>query len=303
MNMAEPLNWEREGRDWPNREASQFVVAGADRLRWHVQTMPRKPDSAKPTVLLVHGTGAATHSWRGVMPLLAARCNVVAIDLPGHGFTESPPAHGFSLPQMANSLAALLTAISVKPQIVVGHSAGAAILARMCIDHLISPRHLVSLNGALLPLSGFAGELFSPIAKVLSRSALVPKLFAWRASDPQTLRRLLDGTGSQIDATGAAFYGTVIRNAGHAAAALEMMAQWDLRALAADLPKLCQLEMAITLVVGENDKAVSPEEAGRVKAMVPSANVVMLPALGHLAHEEAPQQTADLILNLLTSTH
>jgi magnesium chelatase accessory protein len=298
MNMAEPLNWEREGRDWPNREASQFVVAGADRLRWHLQTMPRKPDPAKPTVLLVHGTGAATHSWRGVMPLLAERWNVVAVDLPGHGFTESPPAHGFSLPQIAASLAALLEAVSVRPDVVVGHSAGAAILARMCLDNMIHPQHLVSLNGALLPLSGFAGELFSPIAKLLSRSTLVPKIFAWRASDPEILRRLLDGTGSKIDATGAQLYGTVIKNAEHAAAALEMMAQWDLRALAADLPKLTGTNINVTLVVGDNDKTVSPSEASKVKALLPRATVVILPSLGHLAHEESPQQTADLILNL-----
>jgi magnesium chelatase accessory protein len=298
MNMAEPLNWEREGRDWPNREASQFVVAGTDRLRWHVQTMPRKPDPTRPTVLLVHGTGAATHSWRGVMPLLAAKCNVIAVDLPGHGFTESPASHGFSLPQMAASLSALLKAMSVAPDIVVGHSAGAAILARMCLDKMMTPQHLVSLNGALLPLSGLAGEVFSPIAKVLSRSSLVPRLFAWRASDPQTLRRLLDGTGSHIDAAGAALYGTVIRNAEHAAAALEMMAQWDLRELAADLPKLSEHDLEITLVVGENDKTVSPNEADKVKSMLPKAAVVTLPALGHLAHEESPQQTADLILKL-----
>jgi len=302
MNMAEPLNWEREGRDWPNREASQFVVAGADRLRWHVQTMPRKPDTTKPTVLLVHGTGAATHSWRGLMPLLASKFNVIAVDLPGHGFTESPPSHGFSLPQMAASLSALLKAMSVAPQIVVGHSAGAAILARMCLDKLITPQHLVSLNGALLPLSGFAGELFSPIAKVLSRSSLVPKLFAWRASDPQILRRLLDGTGSRIDDTGAELYGTIIRNAQHAAAALEMMAQWDLRPLARDLPKLSERDLEITLVVGENDKTVSPNEANRVKAMLPKATIVTLPGHGHLAHEESPQQTFDLILNLPIAT-
>ncbi len=300
MNMAEPLNWEREGRDWPHREASQFVVAGG--LRWHVQTMPRVSIPGRDTILMVHGTGAATHSWRGVMPVLAARCNVIAIDLPGHGFTESPASHGFSLPQMAVSLSALLQQMSVRPTVVVGHSAGAAILARMCIDGLIKPQHLVSLNGALLPLSGIAGEVFSPIAKVLSRSSLVPKLFAWRASDPQILRKLLDGTGSQIDATGAELYGTIIRNSEHAAAALEMMAQWDLNGLAKDLGKLSVQDVAVTLVVGANDKTVSPAEAQKVKAILPKSNIVTLAGLGHLSHEEAPQQTADLILNLLTRT-
>ena len=59
-------NWERDGRDWPNREASRFVHAAG--LRWHVQVM-----GSGPVVLLLHGTGAATHSWRDLMPKLAER--------------------------------------------------------------------------------------------------------------------------------------------------------------------------------------------------------------------------------------
>jgi magnesium chelatase accessory protein len=79
---------------------------------------------------------------------------------------------------------------------------------------------------------------------------------------------------------------------------LEMMALWDLRALAADLPRLAGTDIAVMLVVGDNDKTVSPSEATKVKALLPRATLVVLPSLGHLAHEESPQQTADLILNL-----
>ena len=79
--------WEREGRDWPNRTYSRFVQAA--RLRWHVQLM-----GDGPALLLLHGTGAATHSWRALAPLLAERFTVVAPDLPGHGFTQGRPAAG-----------------------------------------------------------------------------------------------------------------------------------------------------------------------------------------------------------------
>ena len=40
-----------------------------------------------PVALLLHGTGASTHSFRDLLPWLARRCTVVAPDLPGHGFT------------------------------------------------------------------------------------------------------------------------------------------------------------------------------------------------------------------------
>jgi magnesium chelatase accessory protein len=105
MSEGAPV-WERDGRDWPNREASRFVEAGG--LRWHVQRM-----GGGPVALLVHGTGAATHSWRDFAPLLARKgFAVVAPDLPGHGFTGTPAApEGLSLPGMADGLAALLATL------------------------------------------------------------------------------------------------------------------------------------------------------------------------------------------------
>ena len=152
------LVWSRDGGDWPNREASTFVEAAG--IRWHVQRM-----GEGPLLLLLHGTGAATHSWRGLMPILARQFTVIAPDLPGHGFTQSPPAHRLSLPGMASDVSQLLRALDVKPEIVVGHSAGAAILARMCLDGKIAPRLLVSLNGAFMPFGGVANQLLSPLAQ------------------------------------------------------------------------------------------------------------------------------------------
>ncbi len=95
-SMRRP-RWEVEGRAWPNREASSFVQAAG--LRWHVQRMGQGPE-----LLLIHGTGAATHSWRGLAPLLARHFTILAPDLPGHGFTDPLPGHRLSLPGMAQAL-------------------------------------------------------------------------------------------------------------------------------------------------------------------------------------------------------
>src|SRR5271165_4324587 len=130
------LVWNRDGKNWPNSDASSFVQAAG--IRWHVQRMGQGP-----RLLLIHGTGAATHSWRGLLPILAPQFAIVAPDLPGHGFTQSPTARRLSLPGMASDLGQLLRALDFKPDIVVGHSAGAAILARMCLDRKIAPRLLV----------------------------------------------------------------------------------------------------------------------------------------------------------------
>jgi magnesium chelatase accessory protein len=281
-------DWERQGRDWPNRAASRFVEAGG--LRWHVQVM-----GSGPLALLVHGTGAATHSWRDLAPLLARRFTVIAPDIPGHGFTDSPPAFRLSLPGMAESISSLLAAMDVNPQLAIGHSAGAAILARMCLDGTIAPRGLVSLNGALLALRGVAGRVFSPVAKLLSAMPFVPGMLAWRATDGAAIARLMADTGSKIDAAGIEFYRRLISNPAHVSATLGMMANWDLDAFARDLPKL---EVPLAMIVGDRDRAVPPADAGRVRALLPHATIDMQPGLGHLAHEEDPAGTAALILRI-----
>ena len=72
---------------------------------------------------------------------------------------------------------------------VVGHSAGAAILARMALDGFIAPDVLISVNGALLPLRGMPACLFSPMAKILARSQFVPRFVARNNTGTASLPR------------------------------------------------------------------------------------------------------------------
>ncbi len=280
------LSWERDGADWPNRHASRHVRAA--QIRWHVQQM-----GSGPVLLLVHGTGASTHSWRALAPLLAENFTVVAPDLPGHAFTERPPERRMSLPGMAAALAELLRALRVDPDLVVGHSAGAAILARMCLDRSIVPDGIVALNGALLPIGGLVGPFLPPLAKLMAHTSFVPRIFARRAADPEVIERLVAQTGSRLDDAGMALYGRLARSPAHAGAALTMMANWDLAALDRELPRL---RAPLRLVVGGNDTTIAPADAFRIQEIVPSARIDYLRGVGHLAHEERPVEVAALIL-------
>ena len=291
--MAERLVWERDGFDWPHRGHSRFVRAAG--LRWHVQHMG--PGRAAPALALIHGTGGSLHSWRGLMPQLAEHFNVWAMDLPGHGFTDAAPAQGMSLPGMARAVQVLFGELKVAPALWVGHSAGAAIAARLVLDAPGAARALVGINAALQPLQGLPGLVFLPIARLLSGNTLVPRLFAWRAQDAASVARLVERTGSRIDPQGVALYARLVRNAGHVAGALDMMANWQLEPLWRELP---QLRLPLLLLVGANDRTLPPDQSRRAAARVTGAQVQSLPGLGHLAHEEQPALVLAPLLKFAT---
>jgi magnesium chelatase accessory protein len=300
MSPRQGLDWERDGAQWPLRQYSRFVQT--PRLRWHVQYAPHA-DTQAPTVLLLHGTGASTHSWRDVFPLLAARCSVLALDFPGHAFTGTPaPAQVatlFSLPGMAAGVAELLSQMNIVPHTIVGHSAGAAVACMLSLDGHVRAQRIVSLNGALLPLDGLAGQLFSPLAKLLAKAPLVPELFSWQAAQPAVLQRLLDGTGSTLDAPGRALYQKLIAQPAHGAGALAMMAHWDLHTF---WKRFAALQTPLTLIAGDQDLIVPPSVAERAAASLtrqPRPLVIRLPGLGHLAHEEQPHKLAAMLLQAI----
>jgi len=278
--------------DWPLREHSHTLDAGG--LRWHLQQL-RGTAEPRPLALLLHGTGASTHSLAGLAQALSTTHDVLVPDLPGHAFSQRPAAPGLSLPGMAASLGALLRALQVRPALIVGHSAGAAIAARLCLDGHAEPAAIVSLGGAWFPPGGVAGWWYAPAAKLLALNPLVPHLFAWQAARPATLKKLIDSTGSCIGADGTAQYARLVGNAAHVSAVLAMMAAWDLQPLLRDLHRL---QPRLELVAAERDSTVPPSQAEALQRRHPGARLHRLPRLGHLAHEEDPAAVAALVRQL-----
>ncbi|HUM13475.1 MAG TPA: alpha/beta fold hydrolase BchO [Myxococcaceae bacterium] len=282
------LDWERDGWDWPHREHSRFVHAGGSGIRWHVQVM-----GSGPVLFLLHGTGASTHSFRALMPILARRFTVVAPDLPGHAFSRMPDRFEPTLRNTAAALEELLAALEIRPELAVGHSAGSALLVEMALHGALPARQLVALAGAMVPFRGVGTALFGPAARLLARSAMAPRLIALRARNTRNVERVVQGTGSQLDPGGVDFYRRLASNPGHVAGVLRMLAVWDLEPLFAALPRL---DRPLLLVAGDQDRAVPLAQAYTVAAAIPRARVEVVRGAGHLLHEEQPGTVTRLIL-------
>ena len=284
-------NWARWRERWPNAATSSFVEAGG--LRWHVQ---RAGDG--PAILLVHGTAGATHAWRDVLPVLAERHTVIAPDLPGHGFTVQPAQpSALSLPGMAAALTALLEALRVRPRVVVGHSAGAAILVRMALDGALpDARLLVGLNAALVAPPALARALAGPLFRGLFTNARLAGLVARVAEPAGITEALLRSTGSRLDAGMIACYEALLASPAHVRAALTMMAHWDVPALLRDVHAL---RLPTLLLAGDDDRWIPPSQTARVLRYLPGAQLERVAGQGHLMHEEIGARIAERVLRAI----
>ncbi len=278
--------------DWPNADLSREVFCPPH--RWHVQE-----SGEGDTLLLLHGAGGSTHSFRDLIPILAKSHHVVALDLPGQGFTRLGARHRCGLEEMTQDIASLCAQQGWHPGAIIGHSAGAAIALNLS-QYLLSPRgqspRVIGINAALDNFKGLAGLLFPAIAKVLASVPFTASLFSSASATKRRIAALIRGTGSHLDDHGIELYRRLVADRDHVDATLMMMAHWSLDDLLAQLPRIT----APTLfIVGDKDSAVPPDVSRRAATKMPAARVISLPGLGHLAHEEAPDAVAKEILEFL----
>lgn len=278
------MKWSDWRARWPHAVHSSFVDVRPH--RWHVQRM-----GSGPPLVLLHGAGASTHSWRHLMPLLADRFDVIAPDLPGHGFTTAARGRA-GLDAVARDVAALLDALEVDRPRLIGHSAGAAVALRLSLDR--GPRPVATINGAFEAFDGIAAWLFPVMAKALTLNPLaVPAITAF--ASPRRTRALLEGTGSRVDDEGAALYHALLSDRGHVSGTLAMMASWRLERLHREAGGH---DAPVLVLAGARDATVPPRVSRDMGARLPDARLETLP-LGHLAHEEAPDQVAGALSSFL----
>lgn len=289
-----PMDWEANRKTWPHAANSRFVTVHGQ--AWHVQTFGHGP-----ALLLLHGTGASTHSWRDLVVTLSQDHTVICPDLPGHAFSYWNTQKSNSLGNMASGLAALLEHLNVWPTAIIGHSAGAAVGAQLVLKHAKVPETvLIGLNPAWLPLPGVANWLFPPVAKLLAINPLSGILLAKQAVKPAFVRNLLKSTGSHLDDAALSYYQRLLQTPSHVRGVLSMMAAWRLNRLSQQLPLL---QGPIFMLLGGNDLTIPASLSEESLKIMPKATSRTLAGLGHLAHEEAPDAVCQQILEWVQQTN
>ncbi|MEM9585133.1 MAG: alpha/beta fold hydrolase BchO [Pseudomonadota bacterium] len=268
---------------------SRFVLCKPH--MWHIQET-----GTGPLLLLIHGAGGATQSWRHLFPLLSKHYRVVAVDLPGQGFTKLGAQQRCSLSAMAEDIAALCKAESWDPHCIIGHSAGAAIALQLAHRHLQPELKVIGINAALSNFGGLARVMFPVIAKALTMVPMVADVFNASSTRGNTVERLIKGTGSTLTHADIRFYQRLLASRRHVNATLQMMSQWQLDELLEALP---DIHNDMLLITGDRDKTVPPSVSDQAAKELPNGQVLHLSALGHLAHEEDAEQVSGVIQSFL----
>jgi pimeloyl-ACP methyl ester carboxylesterase len=112
-----------------------------------------------PALLLIHGIGDSSDTWRPVVEQLAEHYTVIAPDLLGHGRSEKPRAD-YSVAGFANGMRDLLSVLEVDRVTVVGHSLGGGVAAQFAYQFPDRCERLVLVG------SGGVGRTVSPLLRV-----------------------------------------------------------------------------------------------------------------------------------------
>jgi pimeloyl-ACP methyl ester carboxylesterase len=265
---------------------SQFIDALG--LRLHVRdTGPREA----PAVLLLHGFGASLHTWEDWAPLLEDRFRLIRLDLPGFGLTGPDPSRDYSDVRAVAVIAALLDALGVERASVVGSSMGGRIAWRFAAAMPERVERLV-----LMAPDGFAshGRAYGksprlpPLLRILPYSLPRPLLRRATApayADPAML------TDALIER-----YRDMLLAPGVRRAILDQVGQ---AVLVDPEPLLRRISAPVLLLWGERDRAVPVGHASDYLRVLADARLEVLPGIGHVPMEEAPEASAAALRRFL----
>jgi pimeloyl-ACP methyl ester carboxylesterase len=232
-------------------------------------------------VVLVHGLGGSTFSFRYTVPELAQRHRVVAIDLRGFGYTERPEDADYSLSGQATLVQQAMGRLGIVRAAVVGHSMGGSVAMRLALQYPERVSRLVLVDAATdheMRRGARTGRLLRPLQPILALATRNQafRRFALRSvvHDPAFVTpEVIDG------------YFRPLRMNGTMRAFASLGAQRR-----RDAPLDPERIRQRTLVLwGEHDRLIPLARGEELARRIPNAQLEVIPGAAHLPLEEQPE--------------
>jgi pimeloyl-ACP methyl ester carboxylesterase len=269
-----------QARKDPGREIGEFVTTATGTV--HAIVRGQGAD-----VVLIHGVTDNAHTWHDVQNALGGSARTHALDLPGHGFSDIPPAP-LTAREMATWVLSYLDAARIERAVVVGWSLGGAVAAAFAADYASRVSGLVLEAPALLEFS-FPVALW-PLR--LTGIGEIMHLIAARHSARRFFMASTFARGFSPSDEAVERYWRGWQVAERPRYIRALLREFDSNATT---PLLGEIRAPAWLVHGDEDQLIPRRVADELETRLPGVRFSRLTKVGHAPHIERPDVVLDAI--------
>lgn len=250
-----------------------------------VQLYAEEHGTGRP-VLMLHGLGASTYTWRNIVPGLARTHRVITLDLKGFGRSDKPFDLAYSPNDHAELVLGFIRRTRLEDLTLVGHSYGGAIALivaeRLAAQRDARLRSLIVMNAPAFPqeMTPFVAFMKLPVVPYAVLSLVPPELSTWLSLEPDNILRT---SFADIHAYAKPFWQASARHALITTA--RRIVPGNLTEIIASYRRI----RAPALVVWCDDDPTVPIATGhRLARTLPRARLEILEGCGHAPQEASP---------------
>ena len=245
-----------------------------------------------PVVILIHGAGGNLRDFTFQLAAKLAETNdVIAIDRPGHGYTDTLHNMGESTAEQADLLHDTVVALGIRRAIICGYSLGGAVALAWGLQYPEFVAGLLLISAVTHPCPVSIGLLYQSAAHPLSGAFMVPALAAFTPnslvrSTLQSVFQPKDVPEAYLNYIGA---GLSLRAHSIRANARQVV---NLRRHVVEMtPHYDRLKLPVEILHGTNDRSVYAEiHAERLTETLAQSVYTVLPGIGHSPHHHSHKE-------------
>jgi pimeloyl-ACP methyl ester carboxylesterase len=231
-------------------------------------------------VVLIHGWNGSTFDLRYIIPELAQRYRVVAIDLLGYGYSARPADGDYSVAGQGELVGRMMDRLGIERAAVLGHSMGGTIAMWLALHYPERVKRLILVDSAT------ANEMFRGRNWGMALRPLLPLLAPVLLRKRIMRRGLRTGVHDPAHLTPETLEGHLrpLHMKGHLRASAKQLSDRR-RDEAFDAG---QIRQPTLILWGEHDRWVPLSTGEELARLIPSARLVAIRSAGHLPLEEQP---------------
>jgi len=253
-------------------------------------------DDPEPIILL-HGTSASLHTWEGWIRELKQQHRVITLDLPGFGLTGPFPDNDYHLPHYVAFMSAVLDHFGIQRCVLGGNSFGGRVAWETALAEPLRVQRLILVDAAGYRYKSASMPIGFRLAQIPVLGAVIDHILP----RPMVEASLHDVYGDPAKVTPALVdrYFELTLRAGNRHALVERFRQNE---EGRDQDRIASLKQPTLILWGEKDHLIPEASAERFHQDIQSSELVIMPGLGHVPHDEDPVATVKVVETFLART-